>query len=414
MPTDEEILQPLELPNKKKRVNDTKPTDPSVLFTSILNAGASSFGKAFLLYAVPMIVLRFKLRKTILWRACALAGFMGTAKAVQMIFNHQQNKTLKYYAQAIAGGVGASVALSIDSGLGYNTLVIWFAIRAARCLIEENAIGKFITNIPHMPTIIMCISASQILSCWIRYPKELDSNYRKFLDYQGGRPRWVLARAAAPNFPVKFPFYEIRKPGTTMFTDGVNFFFAGLKRAARLYVPLYIVMFLFGLCQAKNRSPGRISKLFYQFLTNVTRSILFLATYCTMAWTWYPTLGYCIPNPAPKGATRAMLRRNGWISGLATLLERKERRSLLAMYCATYALDSIWRRMEMNSILVKKLQPVIAAVSLITSCSILLHYHNKQPTLVTKWLLGFHSKSYSHQKEDDGNDDEDNEEINFA
>merc|ERR1711879_722098 len=113
------------------------------------------------------------------------------------------------------------------------------------------------------------------------------------------------------------------------------------------------------------------------------------SVYCTVAWSWYPFFGKFIGKAAPRGATRVLLRRNGWVSGLATVLERKERRPLLAIYCATYAIDSIWRRMEMSSPLLKKLQPFISALMLVASCSVLLHHHNQQPDLVTKWVLGF-------------------------
>ena len=306
---------------------------PRMFFKSMLDAGASSFGKAFVLYALPMSILRREIKKAILKRASAIAAFMGIAKAVQLLLFQQKNQTLTYYSQAIAGGLGASVALAIDSGLGYNTLVIWFAIRAARCLLEENILGAFLNNIPHLPTITMCFSAGQILSSWVRYPWEMDPSYRKFLDFHGGRPKWVMERFAAPNAPTPYPLYMIRKPGTGYFSDGIQYFLAGLKRASKVYTPLYIAALLFGLFQVRNHTPSRLSKLFLNCISNIARSSAFLSAYCTIAWTSVVIMPILFRYSHKVGATRVGLRRHVWMAGLSTLLERKERRPELAAYC---------------------------------------------------------------------------------
>lgn len=378
-----------EVKSKQQQVAAVEKHGARMLLKSMLDAGASSFGKAFVLYALPMSVLRGELKKAILRRASALAAFMGIAKAAQMLLFQQKNQFLKYYSQAIAGGVGAGVAVAIDGGLCYNTLVIWFAIRAARCLLEENVLGQFLNNIPYMPTAVMCASAAQILSTWVRYPIYLDPGYRKFLDIHGGRPKWVMSRFSAPNAAVEYPLRIIRKPNTTAFTDAIQFFGAGLKRAAKLYGPLYVAALLFGLFQARNRTPERLVKLLANFISNVGRSSLFLSAYCTIAWISIPIVQTFFRSSYNQGATLVSLRRHVWAAGLATLLERKERRPELAAYCATYAIDSIWRRMEASFPYLKKVQPILAAVLLISSCSILLHHYNKQPALVTKWVLGF-------------------------
>ena len=365
---------------------------PRMFWKSLLDAGASSFGKAFVLYALPMSVLRGQLKKAILKRASALAAFMGVAKAAQLFLFQQKNQTVRYYSQAIAGGLGASTALAIDSGLGYNTLVIWFAIRAARCLLEENLLGDFLNHIPFLPTAAMCLSAAQILSSWVRYPNELDRGYKKFLDSQGGRSRWVMERFLAPNAPVPYPLYIIRKPGTGYFSDAFQYFFAGLRRAGKVYIPLYVAALLYGVFQVRNHSPDRLTKLLINFGMNVARSSVFLSLYCTIAWASVPLNRLFFKHTYSVGSTRVGLRRHVWAAGLATLVERKERRPELAAYCSTYAIDSIWNRMENSNPFLKQVRPVLAAVVLIASCSILLHHYNKQPALVTKWVLGFETE----------------------
>lgn len=363
-----------------------------LLLKTVVDGGASSFGKAFVLYALPMSIIRGELKKTVLKRASALAAFMGITKAVQvLLFQQKDSPFLRYYSQAIAGGVGASVALGIDRDLGYNSMVIWFAIRAFRCLFEENVLGKWITNIPHLSTVIMCLSASQILSCWVRHPSELDQGYRRFLDIHGGRPKWVMRRLGAPNAAVVFPLFHLRKPGTSYLTDGIQFFIAGLRRASKVYTPLYLATFLFALVQSKNHTSMRLLRLIKNFAMNVLRSSTFLSAYCTFAWMSWPIV-HLMGNTFSTGATRVGLRRHTWMAGLATLLERKERRPELAAYCATYAIDTIWRRAEASNPLLTKIKPFLSAVLLIASCSIMLHHYNKQPALVTKWVLGFNTQ----------------------
>jgi len=357
----------------------------------MVDAGASSFGKAFVLYALPMSLLRRELKKTILLRASALAAFMGIAKVVQMLLHNQNHKTTKYYAHAIAGGLGAMIALAIDRGLGSNTLVIWFGIRAALCAIEESSLGKTLQKVPQKSTIVMCIAASHILSTWVRYPRELDPGYCKFLTYQGGRPAWAMQRFAAPNAPVQYPLIMIRKPGTSAISDATQFFIAGVKRAGSLYLPLYVASVIFAVGQARNRTKDRIGKILFNFLSNVARSSVFLSAYCTIAWHGAEILRFISRDSYRIGATRASLRRHVWVSGLATLIERKERRTELATYCLTYAIDAIWRRMETAYPLLKKTKPILAAIILTISCSVLLHHYNKQPALVTKYILSFDS-----------------------
>jgi hypothetical protein len=360
-----------------------------LLLKTMLDGGASSFGKAFVLYALPMSIIRRELKKSVLKRASAIAAFMGITKAVQIYLFQQKSQFLRYYSQAIAGGVGACVALGIDRNLGYNTMVIWFTIRAVRCLLEENVLGRWIYTSPHLPTIVMCLSAAQILSTWVRYPAELDPAYRRFLDTHGGRPKWVMKRFAAPNIAAIFPLYMMRKPNTGMLSDGFQFFLAGFRRASKVYAPLFLASFVVSLFQPKNHTSLRLVKLLKNLVVNVIQSSVFLSAYCTFAWLSWPVV--CLMGRTYyNGATRVGLRRHVWMAGLATLFERKERRPELASYCATYAIDTIWRRLEIRyPYICGLIQPFLSAILLIASCSIMLHHYNKQPALVTKWVLGF-------------------------
>jgi len=135
---------------------------------------------------------------------------------------------------------------------------------------------------------------------------------------------------------------------------------------------------------------------------NVVRSSIFLSSYCAIAWTSV----FANPvywNPNNRGATRVNLRRSLWLSGLPTLIERKERRPELAHYCATYAIDTIINRILHRYPHFKAVWKSIAAILMILACGVLLHHHNKQPAVVTKWVLGINSPTPNEVKADHPN-----------
>jgi len=75
------------------------------------------------------------------------------------------------------------------------------------------------------------------------------------------------------------------------------------------------------------------------------------------------------------------------VSGLAALLEKPARRTELAIYCLTYAMDSLYRWYRdtyKNTIYGFKLP---MKLFLVLSGSMLFHFHKNQPSFVMKWLM---------------------------
>lgn len=363
----------------------------------LIDSTAMTFGKAFLLYALPITLLRRKMKKSTLRRASALGAFMAVTKAcneyIETIIPSQDDRVggvaiyrfLKKYSHGTGGAIGAIAALSIDSGLSYSTFVIWLAIRAIRCVSEETFLEDWAKSIPFFHTISMCLSAGQILSSWISGNKQLDAGYYRFLSVQGGR---------STEFMQLIRSKTVVDPLTAFgfgFRDFCSFWPAGLLRAMKLYAPLYALVLVFSLIQPKNHTPARMKTAFMNFFIHVLRSSVFLSTYCALAWTSFaiwPFKRMYDRNNVP--VTANTMKYHAWIAGLATLVERKDRRAELAAYCATYAIDSLWRRYTVRyPVLGPFWSDWIPKITLVMSCAVLLHYHNKQPNLVAKWLLGF-------------------------
>lgn len=358
----------------------------------IVDGAALTFGKTFLLYALPVTLLRRKVKKATLRRASAIGAFMAVTKAAQLASEvvelPRQYAWLRKYSHGLSGGLGALIAILVDSGLANSTFVFWIAVRALRCVWEESALNAWTSKIPFLPTIVMCWSANEILCRWIRTPHHLDPSYKRFLDIQGGRPMFYYDAMRNRASPVSDP---MRAFGFGL-SDAISFMPAAMKRAARLYAPLYALLLAVSMLQARNRTPERAKRALSNFVTNLFRSSAFLAVYCTMAWTsfsvWPFSRIYSV-DPANSYMLGRNLAWHGWMSGLATLIERKERRPELAAYCASYALDGMWTGTTLRLGVPERLKTVIMSLLLISSCAALIHYHSKQPAVVTKWLLGF-------------------------
>jgi hypothetical protein len=259
---------------------------------------------------------------------------------------------VRKYHMMIAGLLGGAFGQLIDPSIYHSTLILfWSIVRAVRC---------YIPNVPYGSTIVMCLSAMQILSIWIRHPEELDKGYLRFLNAQGLRtPAQLEPLWQEPMNPCRFTH-----PGKTCTEDWFSFFPRNFIKASKLYLPVYLVMLIF----SKKRNP-------VHFISNVVRSSTFLATYCTLAW-----VSACIFYKFTGPVNRKHLMMHTWMAGLATLIEREGRRNELAAYCATYALDSAYRRL-FNPI------PFIHWIILSICSGIMLHNHTEQPAVLMKWLF---------------------------
>lgn len=160
---------------------------------------------------------------------------------------------------------------------------------------------------------------------------------------------------------------------------------AALWRALKLYAPLHLLLTLL--------SPKR-SLLGYA--EGVSRSTLFLASYCTLAWSdpVFPPLlhatHFMFRYSACKffalfpGVTRTTLLIPTMLSGLPVLLERPSRRTELAIYVASYALDSLHNQL---AVLRGKDLWMPTRSILVLATMVLFHNFQQMPTFLSSWLL---------------------------
>eukprot|EP01121_Diplochlamys_sp_Union-15-3_P019753 TRINITY_DN7517_c0_g1_i1.p1 TRINITY_DN7517_c0_g1~~TRINITY_DN7517_c0_g1_i1.p1 ORF type:complete len:283 (-),score=2.84 TRINITY_DN7517_c0_g1_i1:28-876(-) len=265
---------------------------------------------------------------------------------------------LRKYRLAIAGALASVIALKIDNSLHESSIVVfWCLMRALRCISP---------SVPYGSVIVMCLSAAQILSAWIVAPHELSPTYLKFLNHHGGQSRELLNSLTSINCTP----CTVLHPGISCTKHFPIFFVDGFLRALRVYTPLYLAFLLFS---------GNKSIL--NFVKNVVRSSAFLSAYCALSW-----LSACIfYNTTQQPVGRLQLLLHTWLGGLATLLERPSRRPELAVYCATYALESIYRHFRNRGIFPRL--PWLGMITMICSFSIMLYHTDQMPVFVKNFLF---------------------------
>jgi len=328
------------------------------------------FSKSFLLYFVPITLLRRGSILSNLRRALAIGIFTAGVRAGDDILTKLKSESfqgnpqrpveefISKYTLGVAAFISALVAINIDGEIQSSiTVVLWTIVRALRPFVPEIWGGA---------VIVMCLTAAQLLSTWLVCPWEHNVAYRNFLTYHGGIPKKQL------ELLTKHPIdtCSIVHPGKKCADFITSFFFQSLPRSIRLYGPVYIITFL--LSSSKN-----ISRTIVGFI----RSCLFLSLYCTSAWLSLCTFQRIRTEPI----SRFHIFSHAWIAGLAVILETASRRSELAAYCLTYTLESFFIYLQRQGY--SLMSPPVNALLLAISAGVLLHHHDHQPKAAMHWLF---------------------------
>lgn len=337
---------------------------------------ASGFAKGFLLYFLPLTLLRRRVRADVARRAAAVGACAAAFRLVRrLLLAHGPLLRALPSAEAAAGAAAAAAAAAVDPALASSVFTLWMAIRAARCLLPRVRGG---------PTLVMCVAAAQILTAWVRLRDQLDPAYLRFLDWAGGKAPAMLRSPLhlEARGPLLADLCATVHPGSASHVAHVPHYMAEmLARAVRLYLPLYAAL---ALAKAAHRRRIDAAALL-QLAENVARSSLFLALYCVGAWA-----GLCLHTLRPAAARGGRLTlpwyyASTFLCGLAALAERPSRRVELAAYCLTYAADSWYRMLHKRRLLGESRLAAVLLLSASVAC--IAHHHRQLPRIVSHWLL---------------------------
>eukprot|EP01129_Flabellula_baltica_P014618 TRINITY_DN7046_c0_g1_i1.p1 TRINITY_DN7046_c0_g1~~TRINITY_DN7046_c0_g1_i1.p1 ORF type:complete len:372 (+),score=38.67 TRINITY_DN7046_c0_g1_i1:58-1173(+) len=330
------------------------------------------FMKSFLSYFVPAVILgKGKVSIATIRRGLALGVFVSGVRAVNHFIaglakdgDSDLHDFVKKYHLWIAGFVSSLIAMVIDGDIHMSYIFLfWCFIRAARCFVPHYEYGS---------VGVMMLSTTWILPTWIMMPNLLSPTYKRFLDIHGGRSQecYQQLRVFASENMCHALHPETGDTAMGCATFLSNFFVRALRRAFKLYLPVHVITFLFS------------GKWRFDYLAeNMFKSCLFLATYCTSAWT-IACISQRIASMRPSHMYFYAL-----FPGLSVLFERPKRRSELAAYVCTYALDSVYRTLISNKII--KESVLLNAVILAISAGTIVQYNDQQPAMLMKWLFKF-------------------------
>ena len=336
------------------------------------------FVKGFLLYSIPITLLKRKLRKTTLHRSTAIGIFFSVFRLCFLIFSSKQfmNFISQYFYQfknnvelqkkfssALSGSFAILFAQIIDSSLANSLFVCWFLTRAGSLVIPK---------IPFGSTIGLCWASSQIGASWVRSPDDLDPSYRKFLGIQGGKSMKILNKLRGTVYI--HDLCNINHPGKSCSTHATLYFVESFKRGLKLYAPLQLILFLLS-----SRKSVKYS------LIGLLRSSLFMAVYCSFCWSSICVTYSKLLTDQNSKLTAKSLYLRGWTAGLALLIEKESKRGELAKYCITYALDTLYRHYVIRGIIQpnKNIHQFISCICWF----IMLWNFKKQPKYLTDFLF---------------------------
>eukprot|EP01102_Stenamoeba_stenopodia_P014447 TRINITY_DN479_c0_g3_i1.p1 TRINITY_DN479_c0_g3~~TRINITY_DN479_c0_g3_i1.p1 ORF type:complete len:509 (+),score=88.71 TRINITY_DN479_c0_g3_i1:319-1845(+) len=295
----------------------------------------------------------------------------------------------------LAGAISGTSLLFIDSS-ERTTFALYGLTRAGefffRALAHTGRLPTWMTNFKHYDLLIMCLSACQILYCYVGHREALSPSYRNFLDKFGakdvrvlnaledkfrGWPRKVediksfcVSQGLDPMYPFEIEDKfgcRMLHPRQACLEHTISFWIQGLRRGLWLYAPVHGVYTLLVLIAARRRRNRALRKVnearregitdsdaekalaevdasmpslwtvFKKYLVNVGFSTMFLSTYCTIAWS-----AFCFMTQVVKEKRISHLRPTMLLPGLAALFETKPRRLELALYCLPRALEAFY------------------------------------------------------------------------
>jgi hypothetical protein len=292
---------------------------------------------------------------------------------------------VRRYRHAIAGAVSAALGLAVDDAFLGSFLVSWWTLRAVRCVLPTNEYGS---------TAVMCAAAAVVNPAAFLFRGELQPAYSKFMERMAlGVNRSTLLHGPGPAHIAKKSLHgwdrwtycdELHRDfgahptGSCSHAVGTFVFPRVFWIAFKLYAPLYLAWNVFWL-----RFPNM------RYVENTLRSSLFLSLYTITQYVsvmWYTST----ISPTISRNQHAAL---AWTAGLWTLLERKERRSELATYCAAHAINAIWLRgRNAGHFMERKDRLKVSYPLLVIASAVLTHFHDQHGSGVRK-VFGFDGPS---------------------
>ena len=304
---------------------------------------------------------------------------------IDILYNNSNNNDvdnrLVYFMSCF---ISSQLLLNIDTSFCESKIMICLVLRAIKTIV--NLDGSYLS------TLFMCFSSNQIIaSLFSDDYKYIDKSYLMFLEkFKGSCFSKDFVNNLRNNKIKTNDICKTMHPNTiNCLLHSCQHIYEGLNKALQFYIVIYIPFYLMKMYKTfteRNSDTHKI-ELFEKYKTitksyakNIIVSSSFLASYCT-----FGMLCLCFISKFRRNkiVTKSIIMPVTYLVGLTGLIERKTRRTELALYCLTYALDAYYNKYissnKLDSFSVKSL---ITSVSI----SVLLYHHEFLPNFVRKNL----------------------------
>ncbi|KAK8944458.1 hypothetical protein KSP39_PZI008059 [Platanthera zijinensis] len=291
-------------------------------------------------------------------------GFTGSYHALRCFLRKFRKKETPLNA-FLAGSIAGLSIMALDDSSRRRTLALYLAARLAQCAYNsaksKNKFHLWGSHWKHGDSLLFSLACAQVMYAFVMRPESLPKAYQDFIQKTGpvaepvykavrdtcrGSPVDVISLSAyvsnlVGSVPLKLTEYHSIVPCSIIHPNNDscvahNVAAASLtfKKTFPLYFSLTFVPFVVLRLQKFLKSPTRTSWI---AVLGAIRSTTFLSAFVA-----FFQAAICLHRKVATKDHKLVYWIAGAIAGLSVLLEKKGRRSELALYVLPRAGDSLW------------------------------------------------------------------------
>ncbi|KAG0562833.1 hypothetical protein M758_9G079300 [Ceratodon purpureus] len=336
-------------------------------------------------------------------------GFTGAFHAIRCLLRRTRNKETPING-FVAGSIAGLSVLALDDSNRRRTFALYLLARVAQCAYNSaKAKNKFHfwgSKWGHGDTLLFSLASAQIMYAYVMRPETLPESYFEFIVKTGpiAKPTLQAVRESNRGVPIDlqalsaFVLERSGKPGPPgLKPDSPIIPCSGIhpqtasclvhnSKAARatfrktfpLYLSLTFVPFVVLNIQKFMHAPLHT---FWNASKSATRSTCFISAFVAI----YQGV-ICLQRKVSTKDHKLVYFFAGAASALSALIEKKSRRSELALYTLPRAGDSLWYILVNRHILPNIKHAEIALFSL--CMGFIMYFHEYEPDTMSPFLRG--------------------------
>ncbi|EXC21075.1 hypothetical protein L484_017085 [Morus notabilis] len=291
-------------------------------------------------------------------------GFTGSYHALRCLLRKLRKKETPLNS-ILAGSVAALSILALDDSNRRRTLALYLLARVAQCAYNsaksKNKFHLWGSHWSHGDSLLFAFACAQVMYAFVMRPETLPKAYQDFIQKTGpvAQPVYKAVRDCCRGFPVDFaslsaflsdkknsnhakleefpsiiPCSVIHPDTSSCLAHNANATSATFRKTFPLYFSLTFVPFVVLHLQKFKDAPARTCWL---ALKGAVRSTAFLSAFVGIFQG-----AICLHRKVAPKDHKLVYWIAGGISALSVLIEKKARRSELALYVLPRAGDSLW------------------------------------------------------------------------